>query len=207
MTVKAARARRGLNGMLVRCGIKYSGNGGGLHSKVEKETRHKERKPKGRQGERTEGADDRTKQIKGSPQIEEDTRKRNSWKKGYEETSALNRDAVAVRMLSRNDFQCGASRIPRSVPMLVSVLMSMYHTPPPRSGHNSSFFTISNTRLMTVTVSGKKTSGFHCKAFVKAPLPVRSRGFTTALLSRSRAIVSSKFLSPAHTKTPVGWGR
>jgi hypothetical protein len=65
VTVKAARARRGFNGMLERCGIKYSGNGGILHSKVEKETRHKERKPKGRQGERTGGADDRTKQIKG----------------------------------------------------------------------------------------------------------------------------------------------
>ena len=53
-----------LTACLERCGIKYSGNGGELHYKVEKKTRHKERKPKGRQGEGTEEADERTKQIK-----------------------------------------------------------------------------------------------------------------------------------------------
>ena len=49
-----------LTACLERCGIKYSGNGGELHYKVEKKTRHKERKPKGRQGEGTEEADDET---------------------------------------------------------------------------------------------------------------------------------------------------
>ena len=48
VTVKAARVRHGFNGMLGRCGIKYSGNGGGLHYKVAKETKDGGEQMKGR---------------------------------------------------------------------------------------------------------------------------------------------------------------